>query len=679
MDLFRHVDPRLRASLLAEWARRREAPGEGLPRGVTVVLAGHRAAGKSTLLPHVAALLGRDGVDLDGQLEQRHGRSLWAWVGDDVASFRAAEKAAFLALAPGLVVAVGGGFLASHPDALVGCVTVLVPVSYETYVERLSADTSRPRLRPDLPLAQELDEVWAEREQLHRRAQPRSLVDFLLAASRPLRARRVATLPPFTPPTEFAWRARHAGADVLEVRTDLTPLEVDLTPASRALPLLVAERGVLAPAAWRRLAAMLDTDAAAHGVGGDAVGSELNAQRTQAISQADQRTGVAKAPPASVHAETPQGFSGAGSARGGPDAVRTTPAPALQRGAPLALAQTPSLKVPAGQVVSVHAPSPLQPDEAVARWRDLPPGAHLKHVEPVGDLRSAARLFETQRRLIDTFGADRVTVLATGALALPFRALLAVDNALDYLALDSDWCAAPGQRLLADAVRASLRAKGDPKTQRLGILGAPLAHSRSPRLHVQPFDRIELPVDADVAALLEVLRPHYRGFAVTNPFKKRVASAVGASHGAVNTLVREADGYSAFNTDREGAAATLAALLAAVGEKRVTVLGDGGATHALVEAAAHLGVEVVVRTRADLQRAPAASVLRAAIWTWPATVEVPASLDLTGVTVAVIAYGGPARTIAATIRERGGTPLRLGPRWFLAQARRQKDLWESSI
>ena len=49
-----------------------------------------------------------------------------------------------------------------------------------------------------------------------------------------------------------------------------------------------------------------------------------------------------------------------------------------------------------------------------------------------------------------------------------------------------------------------------------------------------------------------------------------------------------------------------------------------------------------------------------------------------GALVAVIAYGAPARVIAASIRARGGTPLALGPRWFLAQARRQRSLWESS-
>ncbi len=588
MSFFTHVDPRLRGALEAEALRRQGEPGEGLPRGATVVLAGHRAAGKSTLLPHVSALLGRPAVDLDAHLEALHGRSLRVWVRDDEPGFRAAERAAFLALPAGAVVAVGGGFLAHHPDALLGCVTALVPVTFETYVERLSANDARPRLRPALPLARELDEVWREREALHRRARTCSLVDLCLMASRPARPRRVVTLPPGAPPLDWARRASAAGAELLEVRTDLTPPDADLAGAAAVLPLLVAERGAPLPSAWRALASLLD---------------------------------------------------GAG-----------------------------------GALHSWHAEAPVSPDEALAHWRDVPPGAQVKHVEPLGDVRDAGRLYETQRRLRARFGADAVTVLATGPCAGPIRALLALDNALDYLALDGGFAAAPGQRLLADAVRASRGARVDPRARRLGILGAPLAHSRSPRVHAQPFDRLELPPDADVAALLEVLRPHYRGFAVTAPFKQPVAAAVGARRPAVNTLVRGEAGYEGFNTDVEGAVATLSALTARTLERRVTALGDGGATHALAEAAAPMGLGLTVMTRATA--GPVTT--RGAVWTWPAPLGAPAGLRLDGVIVAVIAYGAPARAIAATVRALGGTPLRLGPRWFIAQARRQRALWEAS-
>ena len=43
MDLLRHLDPRLRPALEAELSRRTAAPIDGIPRGVTVVLAGRTA------------------------------------------------------------------------------------------------------------------------------------------------------------------------------------------------------------------------------------------------------------------------------------------------------------------------------------------------------------------------------------------------------------------------------------------------------------------------------------------------------------------------------------------------------------------------------------------------------------------------------------------------------------
>ncbi len=40
------------------------------------------------------------------------------------------------------------------------CFTLLVPVTFETYRERLLADTTRPRLRPGMSLEEELASVY---------------------------------------------------------------------------------------------------------------------------------------------------------------------------------------------------------------------------------------------------------------------------------------------------------------------------------------------------------------------------------------------------------------------------------------------------------------------------------------------------------------------------------------
>lgn len=655
VTLFEQVDHRLRAALLAEFARRRGEPLDGVPRGVTVVLAGHRAAGKSTLLPQVARALGRDAVDLDGELARRSGRVLREWLTEDERSFREAERALFMSLPRGVVVAVGGGFLSLHRGALAGCLVVEVPITFATYAERLRADTTRPRLRPALSLEEELREVYAERTERHAQARPTSLVELALRLERGARARRVVTLPPGAALEPFAWAARHAGAELLEVRSDLHPPELDLLPASRALPLLVAQRTPTPlPAAWLKHATLVDTE----------------------------------------------------------------------------------LPLPRGEgrmLMSFHSPKALRTDAALSQWPMLPEHTHLKHVEPLGAPSRFPEVLETQRALQQRFGADRVTVLVTGPTALPFRAVLAQRNALDYLALDATWSAAPGQRLLADAVREAKCARADGMTQRLGILGSSLRHSRSPRVHAQPFDRIDWPADTPMDELLDALAPHYRGFAVTNPFKKAVATYAGAKLSAVNTLVRAAmrvevgartpsedvhaspprtatpveseaptklehadasrveageftksgDGLAAVarphgreawraqNTDVEGARAVLEKL----GATSLTVLGDGGVTVALREASGDRILKVL--TRADFSEAREA-LTGAVVWTWPASVDAPESLRFHDARVAMVAYGAPGRKIAAAIRARGGTPVMLGARWFIAQARRQKALWESA-
>ncbi len=171
------VDPRVSPGLREELAR----PG---PRSLpaewqTVVIGGHRSAGKTRLLPLVSALLERPAFDLDAELERRAGRPLKEWVAEDMNGFRAAERALLQEMPRGSVVAVGGGFLSNHPEALATCYTLLVPISFETYRERLLADTTRPRLRPGMSIEEELASIYYQRAVLHTRIPTVSLPEFL--------------------------------------------------------------------------------------------------------------------------------------------------------------------------------------------------------------------------------------------------------------------------------------------------------------------------------------------------------------------------------------------------------------------------------------------------------------------------------------------------------------------
>jgi hypothetical protein len=340
---------------------------------------------------------------------------------------------------------------------------------------------------------------------------------------------------------------------------------------------------------------------------------------------------------------------------------------------------TVSVEAPLGTcrlVASHHAERPLSTEEALRLWElELPANALVKHIEPLGPPSRLPVLLETQARLLARFGPGRVTVLAMGTVALPARAVLAGRNALDYVAAGGGWSAAPGQRLLDDVVCGSRR---NPRplpeeagfSARRGILGTYIVHSRSPRIHRQPFDRIDIPEDAPVEELIDALLPHYAGLAVTSPFKLRLARHTRSPLDAINTLVRRGGRWESFNTDTEGARAVLERL----GGQEVFVLGNGGSTAALRTVAQETGSQLRVLKRAEIHE----PLSGAGVWTWPVRVPPPEELRFEGARVAVIAYGKPGRLVAQEISLRGGTPVMLGAAWFIAQARRQRELWESA-
>ena len=150
------------------------------------------------------------------------------------------------------------------------------------------------------------------------------------------------------------------------------------------------------------------------------------------------------------------------------------------------------------------------------------------------------------------------------------------------------------------------------------MLGQPIAHSRSPQLHLAAYralgldgwtyDRIECSAE-QLPALVDSLGPEWVGLSVTMPGKfaalKYATERTQRAElvGSANTLLRTDTGWRADNTDIDGVAGALGELLVELGggkgagrgggkdAERALLLGAGGTAPAALVGLVSLGVE----------------------------------------------------------------------------------------
>jgi shikimate dehydrogenase len=157
-----------------------------------------------------------------------------------------------------------------------------------------------------------------------------------------------------------------------------------------------------------------------------------------------------------------------------------------------------------------------------------------------------------------------------------------------------------------------------------GVLGWPVAHSRSPRLHNHWLARhgidgayVPLPVrPADFPAVVQALRrAGFRGANVTIPHKEAAFAVcdavdeVARQAGAVNTLVFGDRFIHGTSTDGAGFLANLRAHGVDPAAGRALVLGAGGAARAIAAALLESGVQVTVCNRSPSRAAALVAAL----------------------------------------------------------------------
>lgn len=159
----------------------------------------------------------------------------------------------------------------------------------------------------------------------------------------------------------------------------------------------------------------------------------------------------------------------------------------------------------------------------------------------------------------------------------------------------------------------------------LAVLGSPIAHSRSPRIHRAAYAVLGLPweyeaiecEEAGLAALLDGRDASWLGFSVTMPLKAEahrlsaVLDPVAQESGVVNTLLRvlgrgSRTAWAGFNTDVFGLATAVSE--AGLDADRTTVIGSGATAMSAILAARRLGASRV--TLAARNSAAAAALVR---------------------------------------------------------------------
>lgn len=162
------------------------------------------------------------------------------------------------------------------------------------------------------------------------------------------------------------------------------------------------------------------------------------------------------------------------------------------------------------------------------------------------------------------------------------------------------------------------------RTRLAGVIGWPVSHSRSPRLHNHWLARhgidgayLPLPVaPVDLAAAVLGLRAAgFLGANVTVPHKEAVLALcdrvlpAGQRAGAVNTLVFGPDGITGTNTDGVGFIENLRAHGVDPAAGPALLLGAGGAARAIAAALLDLHVPVAVANRSAERAAALAAAL----------------------------------------------------------------------
>lgn len=150
------------------------------------------------------------------------------------------------------------------------------------------------------------------------------------------------------------------------------------------------------------------------------------------------------------------------------------------------------------------------------------------------------------------------------------------------------------------------------------VLGSPIAHSRSPRIHRAAYDQLDLPWTYEAIDVpensLEAYLGHadasWRGFSVTMPLKRKAfetaasCDAAATATRSVNTLLRQDHGWLGFNTDVPGIVHCVETLNLD-GYQSAVILGAGATATSAAYALCEMGFSSVTVVARRIEQARA--------------------------------------------------------------------------
>lgn len=224
-------------------------------------------------------------------------------------------------------------------------------------------------------------------------------------------------------------------------------------------------------------------------------------------------------------------------------------------------------------------------------------------------------------RMLEMVGAAEIPTVGfcMGELGTISRILCGrAGSPFTYASFSRERELAPGQLSFAE-VRNLYRYNRITKSTRVfGVIGDPIAHSRSPLIHNAAFRHLgidavylplRIPADLLLNSLTEFDRLGISGYSVTIPHKEGVLQFCNSldeetdAIGAANTLFRKDDQWIAANTDASAALESIQEGLKKAGGvtdlvgRRALILGAGGAARAVGHALMRNGAAVSVTNR----------------------------------------------------------------------------------